>query len=53
LENAGQVADLGLRDYADSHVLVIEWIERAEGLISPTISVRLGFAGAGREAEVA
>jgi tRNA threonylcarbamoyladenosine biosynthesis protein TsaE len=53
LENAGQVVDLGLRDYADSHVLVIEWIERAEGLISPTICVRFGFAGDGREAEVA
>lgn len=52
LENSRQVVYLGLTDYMTSHALLIEWIERAEGLIEPTIRVRLTFAESGREAEI-
>jgi len=53
LEEVSQVVDLGLQDYMTSHVLLIEWIERAKGLVEPTLLIRLNFAGDGREAKVA
>jgi tRNA threonylcarbamoyladenosine biosynthesis protein TsaE len=52
LENSRQILDLGLSDYMASHVLLIEWIERAEGVIEPTTRIRLRFAESGREVEV-
>lgn len=52
LENIRQVIDLGLTDYMTTHALLIEWIERANGLIEPTIRVHLTFADDGREAEI-
>lgn len=50
LTNEKEVIDLGLRDYMSGHALLIEWIERAGELITPTKLVELRFAATGREA---
>ena len=51
LENAAQVADLGLRDYSVSHVTLVEWPER--GGVEPNVWVRLSFSSdGGRDAVV-
>ena len=45
LENAAQVADLGLRDYSGSYVTLVEWPER--GGVEPNVWVRLSFSSDG------
>lgn len=44
----------GVEDYLDSHLCLIEWPERAGGLIDPDLAwhVVIKFAGAGRTALV-
>lgn len=46
---------IGLEEYLDTHLCLIEWPDRAEGLVSPEACwrVTLAFEGEGRTATVA
>lgn len=41
-------AGLGLEDYLSTHVCLIEWPDRAEGLVDSEWDVSIEFAGDGR-----
>jgi len=43
---------IGLEDYLDTHLCLIEWPDRAEGMVDPEACWRLtiGFEGLGRKA---
>lgn len=45
---------LGLEDYLDSHLLLIEWPDRAEGLLpaDEVWKIQIDFAGEGRRVSV-
>ena len=45
---------IGIEEYLDTHLCLIEWPDRAEGLVDPARcwQVTLAFAGAGRTATV-
>jgi tRNA threonylcarbamoyladenosine biosynthesis protein TsaE len=54
LEGAGQVEELGLRDFLTAgHLLLIEWPQKAAGsLPPPDLEISLAFAAAGRRARL-
>lgn len=45
---------IGIEEYLDTHLCLIEWPDRAEGLVDPSVcwNVALAFADEGRTAEV-
>lgn len=45
---------IGLEDYLDTHVSLIEWPDRAEGLVSPgeEWNISIDFAGSGRHVRI-
>jgi len=45
---------IGIEDYLDTHVCLIEWPDRAVGLIDPALAwrVEIGFEGEGRSITV-
>lgn len=47
-------AGIGIEDYLDTHLCLIEWPDRAQGLVEPArcYNVLLAFAENGRTAEV-
>jgi tRNA threonylcarbamoyl adenosine modification protein YjeE len=54
LERASQIADVGLVDFLETHVVLIEWPGLAEPLLpARRTDVRIAFAGDLREVEVA
>jgi tRNA threonylcarbamoyladenosine biosynthesis protein TsaE len=42
---------IGLEDYLETHICLIEWPDRLDGLLDPSTcwNVRIGFLGDGRE----
>jgi tRNA threonylcarbamoyl adenosine modification protein YjeE len=48
METLKDVQSLGLQDYTLTHVLLIEWPEKLDDWLEPTIEVRIEFEGAGR-----
>ena len=46
---------IGIEDYLETHLCLVEWPDRAEGLVDPACawSIELAFAENGRVAEVA
>ena len=52
LEKTREIAELGLIDYLPTHVLLIEWIERAGQYLSPTRTISLFIENDGRRAEM-
>jgi len=46
LRDAGEVAELGLEDYASgAGVLAVEWAERGGGLVDPDVTVEIRVTG--------
>jgi tRNA threonylcarbamoyladenosine biosynthesis protein TsaE len=54
LEGAGQVDELGLRDFLDArHLLLVEWPQRGAGsLPPPDLELSFEFAASGRRARL-
>jgi len=48
LETIQDVRNLGLQDYTQTHVLLIEWPEKLDDWLEPTFEIRIEFEGAGR-----
>lgn len=48
-------AGLGIEDYMDTHLLLVEWPDRAAGLITPsdTWQIQIDFAPEGRHVRIA
>jgi len=54
LYRVGSYEGIGLEDYLETHLCLIEWPDRATGLIDPELCwrVRIEFLGEGREVTV-